>query len=177
MITPMTGPVGPKNSAGTWTKSLENVRQREVIVRNIDRMHEHSRRGLWRILSFLVITAGAMQARDFDLFAAVPAGVAEMLGAPPPTILVHSILAVSTICAVILIPARATAEPGRGYSRLQFWLSVAFYPLYAMGNTLRLFLPLVFAAGLAVLILEHLTIRSLSARAIREERERLGKAV
>jgi hypothetical protein len=148
--------------------------QRESIAGKIEGFHAVSRVGLWRVLLFLVISIAALPFRDFDLFSLVPENVAEILGAPPPTDLIHIVLGVSVVCAVILIPGRAAAQPELGHNWLQFWLMAAFYPLYAVNGVLGIYFPVVLAAGLLVLAVEHFIIWNRVCCAIREEKERVG---
>ncbi|HLO25367.1 MAG TPA: hypothetical protein VK187_04590, partial [Geobacteraceae bacterium] len=81
---------GPKNSLeNAWEKRPDLGHRREEILHSIDDLYALSRRGLWKLLLFLGISTVALQARDFDLFGALPENVREVLGAPPSPELVH----------------------------------------------------------------------------------------
>ena len=84
-------------------------------------------------------------------------------------------LAVSTISALILIAGRGGESRSGSGGWLQFGMSVFFYPLYAVTNTLETWFPAVFAAGLIVLVVEHFSVWARTSRAIQEEKERLGR--
>lgn len=178
MIGQMTGHMrpAPKNSPGNvWEHMTDSNRRREEIIKTIDGLYVTSRRGLWRLLLFLVISTVALYFKNFDLFAVLPGNVQEMLGAPPPPDMIHIVLAVSTISALILIAGRTTGDAKAGPGWLQFGMSAAFYPLYAVSNVLNQAFPVIFAAGLLILVLEYAAIWAQASRAILEEKERLGR--
>jgi uncharacterized membrane protein len=176
MIGQMTGQMkpGPKCSPeDVWGKRADLGLRREEIRHSIDDLHVLSRRGLWKMLLFIGISMLALQVRDFDLFGVLPGNVQEILGAPPVPVLVHVVLAVSTISALILHYGRSIDDARRSAGWLQFGMAVFFYPLYAMSNTLGTWFPLACIAGLVTLLFEHLTIWAQASRAITEEKERL----
>ena len=178
MIGQMTGEMkpGPKKSHGApWEKRGNFGQCSEEIRHGIDDLHVLSRRGLWRMLLFLVISAAALQARDFDLFGALPENIREILGAPPPPDLIHLVLVVSTLSALVLIAGRGADDPCGRSGWLRFWMTAFFYPLYSMSNSLGTWFPAVFAAGMAILLVEHFTVWAQTSRAIHEEKERLGR--
>lgn len=167
---------GPKNSLGsTWEQRADYGMRREEIRQTIDGLYVLSRRGLWRLLLFLGISALATRCRSFDLFAVLPENLREALGASPPVDMIHLLLAVSTISALILIAGRDGESRSGPGGWLQFGMSVFFYPLYAVTNTLETWFPAVFAAGLIVLVVEHFSVWARTSRAIQEEKERLGR--
>jgi hypothetical protein len=179
MIGQMTGQIkpGPKSSMGSaWEKRGDYGMRREEIRQTIDGLYAASRSGLWRVLLFLAISVVALHFQDVELFAAFPEQIREALGAPPPPFLIHLVLAVSTISALILITGRGPEEAGReGAGWLQFGMAAFFYPLYAVTNTLSVFFPAVFVAGLLVLFCDHAVSWYHASGAIREEKERLGR--
>ena len=178
MIGHITGQMkpGPKSSPeSAWEKRMDSGYRREEILHSIDDLYALSRRGLWKLLLFLGISTVALQARDFDLFGALPENVREVLGAPPSPELVHVVLAVSTISALILHYGRGTDQARSSAGWLQFGMAAFFYPLYAMSNTLGTWFPLVCVAGLVTLIFEHLNIWTQTTQAIHEEKERLAR--
>ena len=127
------------------------------------------------MILFLGISASALRCRSFDLFAVLPENFREALGAPPPVDLIHLVLAASTVSALILIAGRAGEGRCGSGGWLQFGMSVFFYPLYAVTNTLETWFPAVFAAGLIVLVVEHFSVWARASRAIQEEKERLER--
>jgi len=178
MIGQMTGQMrpAPKNSAASpWENRWDYGRRREELKESINGLYAQSRRGLWRLLLFLVCSAAALRLRNLDLFAALPENVREIIGAPPPLAMIHILLAVSCVSALILIAGRGTENSQGCNSWVQFGLSVFFYPLYAAANVLDSCFPLVFATGLLILGLDHFAIWANAVREIREEKELLGK--
>ena len=178
MIGHMTGQMkpGPKNSLGNaWEKRADYGLCREEVQHTIDDLYVLSRRGLWRVLLFLGISAVALYFRSSDLFAALPENIREVLGAPLSPDLIHMVLVVSTISALVLIAGREAENQGGSPGWVQFGMAAFFYPLYAMANALETFFPVVFAAGLIVLVVDHLTVWAQTSRAIQEEKERLAR--
>jgi hypothetical protein len=178
MIGQMTGQMrpAPKNTpADPWEKKWDYGRSREEITETINGLYALSRRGLWRVLLFIICSAATLRLRTLDLFAALPENVREIIGAPPPLALIHTVLAVSCVSALILIAGRGTENSRGSNGWVQFGLSVSFYPLYAAANSLDSFFPVIFATGLLILVIDHFTIWAKAVSAIREEKERLGK--
>lgn len=176
MIGHMTGHINPapKNTQENGLKKRVNLGfQREEILHTIDNLYALSRRGLWKLLLFLGISAVALYFKSYDLFAVCPENIREVLGAPPPKELIHIVLAVSTISALILIGRDSDSSAG-GSGWIQFGMSAIFYPLYAMTNTLEANFPAVFVAGLLIISIEYVTVWFQTSRTIHEEKERLG---
>jgi hypothetical protein len=177
MIGQMTGHMNPgtKNPHGTTREEWsDSGRRRAQIMDHINSLYIVSRRGLWRLLLFLACSTAALGFRNVDLFASLSENIREMLGAPPPLILVHCVLAVSTLSAIILIAGNGAEEISERHRWSRLGLSVCFYPLYAVTHTLETFFPMVLAAGLIILVFEHVTIYFQTSKEIREEKLRLG---
>jgi hypothetical protein len=147
---------------------------REQIVSTINELHALSRRGLWGVLFFLTLSAIALYGSKTGLFTMVPVEVKEMFGDPPPLHLLHIALAVSWLSAFILILGRRSADGKPGYSWCNVGLPTAFYPLYVFSDPSGANFPAVFAAGLLLLIIEHVTVMSYAAKTISEETARLN---
>ena len=156
-------------------KRLEGNHPRKASDDDIRRLQSLSRRGLWAMALFLLISALALCLRDIDLLAPLPEGVRQILGAPPPPILVHIALAVSTVSALVLILGRAVGSGRPCHSWINIVLPAVFYPLYLVTEPLDANFLVVLVVGLSIITLEHLTVWRHSARAIEEERERLGR--
>lgn len=148
---------------------------RENILGNITTLHAHSRRGLWGIAAFLMISIIALLCRDINILDIFPENAREILGSPPSPYVIHIVLAVSTISALIIIAGRLAnrAVPGSIWSQLGH--RSVFYLFYFFSNVLDKCFMVVFMAGLTVLLLEHYHNWSHSGRAIRKERELLKK--
>ena len=113
-----------------------------------------SRRGLWHLLLFLLISMAAFSGQDFDLFAALSEDLWPLLGSPPPPQLIHLGLTIYTFCALMLLPARLNSA-----SRAQSWAHTGyrtiFYFFYLSANTLATHFMVVFVAGLILYGLEQ----------------------
>ena len=179
MIGHMTGQMKPAKHPpeDIWKDRINQDRRRAEIQLTIDGLHALSRRGLWRVLLFLAVSVAALCFSNLNLFALLPEGFEGFVGDPPPVFLIHIVLAVSSVSALILIAGRVTGDAKAGAGWLQLAMSAAFYPLYGMANVLNELFPVVFFAGLTILVLEHLVVAGEAARVIREERERLGNMI
>lgn len=155
--------------------SIASDHSREQIAGRIDELHALSRRGLWGILSFLALSAIALYGSTTGLFATVPSDVKELFGEAPPLHWLHIALAVSWLSAFVLILGRRTADGRPCYNWYNIALPTAFYPLYVFSDSSGANFPAVFAAGLVLLIIEHVTVTSYAAKAIRQERARLSR--
>ncbi|RPI70584.1 MAG: hypothetical protein EHM38_05550 [Geobacteraceae bacterium] len=113
-----------------------------------------SRRGLWHLLFFLLISIAAFAGQDFDLFAAVSEDFWTLLGSPPPPQLTHLVLGIYTFCALMLLPARLTrASLTQSWAHLSY--RVVFYLFYLSANALAANFLVVFIAGLILYGLEQ----------------------
>ena len=113
-----------------------------------------SRRSLWNLLLFLLISMAAFSAQDFNLFAAVSEEFWPILGAPPPPQFIQFALIISIFCALTLLPDRLNKA-----SLAQGWVQVGyrttFYLFYLTANALAANFMMVFAAGLLLYGLEQ----------------------
>jgi hypothetical protein len=139
---------------------------------DLNSLHALSRRGLWGILMFMSLSAIALY---FSQSGMVPAEVKEMIGELPPPQALHAVLAVSWLSAFVLILGRRTEEGKPAYHWCNIGLPTAFYPLYIFTDQAGTYFPVVFAAGLLLLVIEHATVMRYAAKAIREETDRLNR--
>jgi len=146
---------------------------REQIAGTINDLHALSRRGLWGILMFMSLSAIALYCSQSGLLARVPAEIKELFGEAPPPRFLHAALAVSWLSAFVLIIGRRGGDGKPGYDWCNIGLPTAFYPLYIFSDQAGSYFPAVFAAGLLLLVIEHVTVMRYAARAIREETARL----
>ncbi len=182
MLGHMIGPMGPKtsNSRQQAAGEMGGVRQhRERIQKTIVTHDALSRRGLWGMLIFIVISGLALQFRDIDLFAGLPENVRCIIGAPPPPALIHVVLAVSTLSSLIITMGRMSEDENPAGNWNRFWSSIAFrsvfYLFYATANALEENFLLVFTAGMIVLVLEHFSTWLYAMRTIEREKEHLAQ--
>jgi hypothetical protein len=155
------------------TMSLDHGR--EGILASINELHALSRRGLWGILMFLTLSAVTLYCREAGLFAQVPGEIRELFGEAPPLPLLHIALAVSWLSALVLILGRVNSDGRPCYSWYNIGLPTAFYPLYVFSDPAGTHFPAVFAAGLILLIVEHVSVLCYASKAIREGTDRLNQ--
>ncbi|MDZ4185424.1 MAG: hypothetical protein U1D97_10655 [Desulfuromonadales bacterium] len=114
-----------------------------------------SRRGLWHLLLFLLLSMAAFAGQNFDLFASTPEEFWTLLGSPPPPDLIHLVLGIYTFCALMLLPARINKA-----SQMQSWAHTGyrtiFYLFYLSANALTAHFMVVFVAGLILYGFEQL---------------------
>lgn len=135
----------------------------------IRRLNALSRRGIWGLLIFLVISLAAVQ--EFSFLPALSEDVRQWLGPSPPVGLISAALVVYSFSALLLILSRmwSGSDAYRGWSHLGY-LS-AFYGFYGFAQALDDNFFAVFVAGLTILGLEYYHIRSYCNEALARERE------
>jgi hypothetical protein len=146
-----------------------------MIETDITRFHIQSRQGLWGVIAFLLVSAGALLIRGTSMADIVPANVWELLGDPLPPVFVHAILAVSTLSSFIVIMGRIArgAAPGRITQLVMF--RAFFFPLYFAANAMDQNLVLIIASGMLILGLDHFNRWSYCQSEIRSGKENLRK--
>lgn len=147
---------------------------REIILITLNELHALSRRGLWGILLFLCLSAITLYLSESGLLALLPGELKELFGDPPPVHLVYLVMAVSWLSALVLILGRVTGDAPPGYNWYNIGLPTVFYPLYVFADTTGTHFPVVFGAGLTLLIVEHLSVLFFASKAIREATERMS---
>lgn len=127
-----------------------------------------SRRALWNLLLFLLVSMAALSVQDFNLFAAVSEDFWPVLGAPPSPLFIDLTLAIYVFAALILLPDRLTkASPGQGWAHVVY--RSIFYFFFLASNALASGFLVVLAAGLMLYGLEQAFIWSHLLRARQEE--------
>ncbi|SNB47610.1 hypothetical protein [Geobacter sp. DSM 9736] len=146
------------------------------IQREIDSLYASSRRGLWNLAAFLLISILFLLIKDIAVLDLFPEHVREIIGAPPAPYLIHIILGVSTISGLIIVAGRLLndVQPGRKYEQLAH--RSAFYIFYLLSSSLPSTFLFVFSAGVAVLLLEHYQISAYYKAAICWKKELMRKA-
>ena len=160
---------------GNRAAANKNVDYQETIRANIATFHARSRAGLWGILAFMAASILALVFRSASVFEPLPAAALELLGDPLPVLLVHGVLAVSTISSFIIIMGRIAegGEAGKCWQLVMF--RIFFYLLYLSADALDRNLPLVLASGLLILGMDHLNRWLWCRRMIKREKEVLRK--
>lgn len=182
MLGHMIGPMRPKtaDSRQQAVGTMAGVKEHRERIRQTITAHDAlSRRGLWGMLFFIVISGVALQFRAVDLFAGLPDNVRCIIGAPPPPALIHVVLAISTLSSIIITIGRMTEDENPAGNWSRFWSGLAFrsvfYLFYATANALEENFLLVFTAGMIVLVLEHFATWLYAVRTIEREKEHLAQ--
>ncbi|MCM0080051.1 hypothetical protein L4X63_00445 [Geomonas sp. Red32] len=147
----------------------------ERMEEQLDALHALSRRGLWGIVLFMAVSAAALYGSSSGLFSLIPAEVREMVGEGPPPAALYLVLAVSWLSSFVLIIGRRGGDGQPGYCWYNVGLPTVFYPLAIFTQEAATLFPVVFVAGLILLLLEHFTVTSYASRAIRETTARLER--
>ncbi len=144
------------------------------IWERTDQRYNRSRRNLWGLVLFLLISIDAYSFRSFNLFEASSEPVRQLLGYPPPAYLVSIALAVYCFSAVILsLTAIANdVRPGSPWKQLGYRCS--FYLFYSFSGALAgHYLP-VLLIGLCLYGLDQLHIWIYNCKTVQEQKELLG---
>jgi hypothetical protein len=116
-------------------------------------LHALSRKGLWGLLFFLFASLAACTVQDFNLYRTFPEPVLEILGCPPPAILIHLALIGYSLTVVIpvLIRMATGAVPVVGWHHLA--CRSVFYLFYLASTTLpQNFLAVIIIGSLLYLV-------------------------
>ncbi|QWV94109.1 hypothetical protein KP004_02665 [Geomonas oryzisoli] len=148
---------------------------REQVTKNIAQLHVLSRRGLWGLLLFLGMSAAALALSQVNVSSVAQAELEGVIGPLPSIDLLNLVLGISWLSAVVLIVGRRGSDGRPGYSWHNVGLPAVFYPLYAFCDTTGTYFPMVFLAGLVLLLLEHGFVVCYTAKAIKEETARLER--
>lgn len=139
-----------------WAATIcASTRRDDRDPSGMDELRALSRRSLWSLRLFLLISSAAFFARDFDLFAALPESILQILGCPPSPLLAHLALAgyVFTVLTPLVIHLLTGEQPMAQWRHLGY--RAAFYGFYLFSNTLSANFLLVFAVGITLYLLEQ----------------------
>ena len=135
-----------------------------------------SRRNLWELLLFLLLSIAAFSFRQFDLFAASSEPVRQLLGCPPPALLINIAMAVYLFSAVTTTLVRMSNEtrPQQKWSQLGY--RVVFYLFYSFSGTLNSHFIAVFSIGVLLYAFEQLHIGVYTNRVVRRKKELVSES-
>ena len=149
-----------------WAANLfTSIRPGEERMHGSDDLRSTSWRCLWSLQLFLTISIAAFLVRDFNLYAAFPESVLQILGCPPPPTLAHIALAgyAFTVLTPLAIQLLNGEQPVAQWRHLGY--RSAFYCFYLFSNTLAANFFLAFATGMFLYLLEQACICISIARA------------
>ena len=159
----------------TQSKPSLKSRYQQRIKDQIDRRHTMSRRNLWEMVLFLLISICAFTFKDFNLFEAVSEPVRQILGYPPPAYLVSYALAVycfSSASLTLTAMAKET-QPEQKWNHLGY--RSAFFVFYCFSGAIAAnFLP-VLLAGLCLYGLDQCHIWFYNTKVIAQEKDLVEK--
>jgi hypothetical protein len=124
------------------------VRQEQV-------MHPQTRRNLWALLIFLLVSIAALQVRHVQLFDLFPAEMQPLLGAPPPIALITAAMFVYVFATLVLIAYRLLGGQPPVWKHRDLALRIVFYALYLFAGGLDSHFHGVLIAGLLLFALEQ----------------------
>jgi len=136
--------------------------------------HLRSRRNLWSLVVFLLVSMNAYSVKTFNLFESASEPLRQLLGCPPPAYLINVALAVYCFSAVILcMTAIANDTPPPSPWRNLGYRS-AFYLFYSFSGAIAgNFIP-VLLVGLSLYALDQCHIWVYNCKTVREQKELLG---
>lgn len=145
-----------------------------VWERNAQR-YTRSRRNLWSLVLFLLISIDAYSFRMFNLFEAASEPVRQILGYPPPAYLVSAALAVYALSAVILTLTAIANDirPTSTWKHLAYRSS--FYLFYSFsGSIAGHYLPVLLTC-LCLYGLDQFHVWFYNGKSVREQKQLLGR--
>ena len=125
-----------------------------------------AKRGMWQLQLFLLISCVAFLVRDFNLYATFPENVLQVLGCPPPPVLVYLALAGYIVTAMIPLTIHLLSGETSTAQWRHLGYRAAFYLFFLWSGTLAAHFAVVFIAGVALYLLEQLCIGLASTRTI-----------
>lgn len=146
----------------------------ECIRKSIESTQHHSQRGLWAFMFFLAVSMYSWCISGVEVASPMLPGELLLIDPAHFLLITDIVLAVSTLCDLILIAGRLN-DGGRP-ERIWFhvWFRTAFYLLYLLGGVLPIRFFAVFLAGLLVIGFEQVALYLYASRVIREEKQLLG---
>lgn len=161
---------------GHIKQESDATRQRTLGQRQqVNDLHALSRRGLWEILLFVLISIGTLSLKEFNLFGSVSEPVRQLLGYPPPAYLVSVALAVYCFSAMTLVLTQMAndAEPIPKWTHLGY--RTVFYVFYIFSGSLANHFMAVFFVGICLYGVEQTHLLVHSNRVAHQEKELFGE--
>lgn len=135
---------------------------------NFSQLHALSRKGLWGLLLFLLASVAAFLVQDFNLYKSFPEPVLQILGCPPPAILIH--LALTGYSFTVVVPV--LIRMATGDDPVVRWHHLAcrsiFYLFYLASTTLPENFVAVITIGILLYSVEQVGIWAYLYKNLRE---------
>lgn len=137
----------------------------------LDKMYRLSRRGMWGVFGYLILSAVAYYFREQSLSGVLPEQIMRQLGYVPPVFMAVGILWLSTCSALIVIAGNLyhNAKPSGTLSHLLFRMGI-FLLFFVVGG-LNQYYHEIFLSGLIVMALQHHNVFSYYTSQIESEFE------
>ncbi|HEY5672301.1 MAG TPA: hypothetical protein VIR78_01225 [Malonomonas sp.] len=167
----MIGHIKPETEISRHATRLASRKRKKVQA-----LYVLSRRSLWEILLFLLLSIGVFSFREFDLFAAASEPVRQLLGYPPPAILINIALATYLFSAVTILLVRMAnvTRPEQKWTQLGY--RTVFYLFYSFSGTLSSHFIAVFSIGMLLYALEQGHLWLYTQKLVRREQELLSES-
>jgi len=146
---------------------------RRASVEKIRRLRMTANRGLWAMALFLAVSIGALD--DFRFLPSLPEQMKELLGGPPPTIMISGLLVLYSFSALVLILARMIGDSCAHGNFYHVAYLTFFYGFYHLAGSLADNFWAVFASGVTILTLEGYHLWTWCSKRIKEESEALER--
>lgn len=156
-------------------RSFKKSTNTEQIWERTEQRYARSRRNLWGLVVFLLISIDAYGFRNFNLFETCSEPVRQLLGYPPPAYLISIALAIYCFSAIILtLTAIANdSPPSATWKNLGY--RCAFYLFYSFSGAIaEHFIP-VLMVGLVLYSLDQAHIWVYNFKVDQQQKELLGR--
>ncbi len=137
-----------------------NQERKQTTALTTMALYAMSRKGLWGLLLFLLASIAALMAQDFNLYQSFPEPVLEILGCPPPAILIHLALTGYSFTVVVPVMIRIATSENPLISWYHLPCRIAFYLFYLASTTLPENFVAAFTIGLLLYVVEQVGIWS-----------------
>jgi hypothetical protein len=162
-----TGPAEPParnaNPEALRLASLEKIR----------RLRTTANSGLWAMALFLTVSIGALD--DFKFLPSLPEQMKDLLGGPPPTVMISGLLVLYSFSALVLVLARMIGDSSAHGNYYHVAYLAFFYGFYHLAGSLADNFWAVFASGTTILTLEGYHLWTWCSKRIEAESETLDR--
>lgn len=172
---PRTGMGSEPHAAGTPENPFDNDEHESLRAarERIVRLRTMANRGLWAMALFLTVSIAALN--QFSFLPALPEKLKNLLGAPPPTIMISGLLILYSFSSLVLILARMIGDSTSHGGFYHVAYLTGFYCFYNLAGSLEDNFWAVFAAGATILSLEGYHLWTWCSRQITSEIEALNR--
>lgn len=154
-----------KEQAGTTTWQINLAREKKQAAE----VNTLSRRSLWGLLLFILISIAALPLREVNLLEVVSENVRAMLGPPAPATLVTVALAIYCFSATSILLNRLANDEVPTLTWAHLGYRTVFYLFYAVSGALASHFLAVFFIGIILYGIEQVHVWSYGKRAEHQE--------